>query len=92
LIHIGHRRDVRATDPGPVAALRQPPADAGDAHGNRGRTFTSVRLTRAADLLRVTDLPVHEVAGLCGWASASRFSTAFRQHHGTSPTAYRATG
>jgi AraC family transcriptional regulator len=56
------------------------------------RHLTAVRLARAADLLRVTDLPVHEVAGLCGWASASRFSTAFRQHHGTSPTAYRATG
>lgn len=54
------------------------------------RYLTAVRLTRAAELLRGTGLPVREVARRCGWTSPSRFSTAFLRHHGSSPSAYRA--
>jgi AraC family transcriptional regulator len=56
------------------------------------RRLTALRLARAAELLRTTDLPVREVARLSGWTSPSRFSAAFRGRHGVPPTAYRAAG
>ncbi|MDD1015002.1 AraC family transcriptional regulator [Pseudomonas rubra] len=48
------------------------------------------RLAKARQLLRHGQLPLGEVALLCGFASASHFSTRFRQALGATPGAYRA--
>jgi AraC family transcriptional regulator, activator of mtrCDE len=49
----------------------------------------SLRLTRAAQLLNSTDLPVKSVATRVGYASRSSFTRAFCACHGVGPTAYR---
>lgn len=51
----------------------------------------SVRLGRALQELQTGILPISEIAALCGYASPSRFAARFRQHHGLSPRALRAT-
>ncbi|PJY96191.1 AraC family transcriptional regulator [Pseudomonas donghuensis] len=48
------------------------------------------RLAKARQLLRHGQLPLGEVALLCGFASASHFSNRFRQALGATPGAYRA--
>jgi transcriptional regulator GlxA family with amidase domain len=52
----------------------------------------AVRLARAQTLLRQTSLPVLEVAVMCGFASASHFSRAYRRSFGRAPLAERAAG
>jgi AraC family transcriptional regulator, glycine betaine-responsive activator len=47
------------------------------------------RLERARNLLALTDLSILEVSVACGFSSASRFSTAYRQQFGCSPTTSR---
>lgn len=48
------------------------------------------RLHQACRLLRLGELPLGQVALLCGFASASHFSNRFRQALGDTPGAYRA--
>jgi AraC family transcriptional regulator, activator of mtrCDE len=48
-----------------------------------------VRLRRAADLLRQTDLPVATVAHRVGFQSRSSFSRAFVSQYGADPRSYR---
>ena len=48
-----------------------------------------LRLDRAARLLRETARPVVTVGLEVGYGSAGAFATAFKRHHGASPTAYR---
>jgi len=48
-----------------------------------------LRLRRAAELLRSTDLPVKTIAGRVGYASRSAFSRAFRSWSGTGPDSFR---
>lgn len=48
-----------------------------------------VRLRRAAELLRRTELPVGEVAARCGFHDSNYFSKRFRMLYGTSPRSYR---
>lgn len=48
------------------------------------------RLHRAGELLRLGQLPLGQVALLCGFASASHFSNRFRQALGATPGEYRA--
>jgi len=48
------------------------------------------RLHRACQLLRLGELPLGQVALLCGFASASHFSNRFRQAFGATPGDYRA--
>jgi AraC family transcriptional regulator len=47
------------------------------------------RLHRACQLLRLGELPLGQVALLCGFASASHFSNRFRQAFGATPGEYR---
>ena len=47
------------------------------------------RLAKARELLAGGDLPLGEVALMCGFASASHFSNRFRQAVGATPGAYR---
>lgn len=51
--------------------------------------LTTFRLTKAAELLRLTKLPIESIAISCGYSDPVVFTKAFRQTRGMSPTAYR---
>ncbi|GAB7046869.1 helix-turn-helix domain-containing protein [Catenuloplanes indicus] len=53
------------------------------------RYLSRLRLEAAAELLRGGTLPVHRIALMCGYGSASRFAAAFQRAYGCGPTAYR---
>ena len=53
--------------------------------------YLGLRLDRARALLVETTLPIGEIAGACGFVSASHFSDSFRRHFGSSPSALRQT-
>jgi AraC family transcriptional regulator, regulatory protein of adaptative response / methylphosphotriester-DNA alkyltransferase methyltransferase len=50
-----------------------------------------VRMTRAAQLLRDSALPVSTVARAVGYRQPAQFSKAFRRHHGYPPSELRGT-
>ena len=52
--------------------------------------LTGLRLARAADLLRETDLTLEAVARQVGYGTAFALSTAFKRERGVSPQDYRA--
>lgn len=60
-----------------------------------GSTFvehvTRVRMRRACDLLKTTDLRVYEVAQMCGYQNAKTFMTSFKEVVGVSARVYRET-
>jgi len=47
------------------------------------------RMTKAAELLRESDLPLGDVAERAGYRSEAAFSRAFKRHEGTAPATYR---
>lgn len=47
------------------------------------------RMTKAAELLRESDLPLGAVAERAGYHSEAAFSRAFKRHEGTAPATYR---
>lgn len=47
------------------------------------------RMEEAARLLRTTDRPIGEIAGLVGYSSSSYFSRVFRIHYRVTPVQYR---
>lgn len=51
--------------------------------------LATCRLTRAAELLKIPDLPVESIAFSCGYQDPLAFTRAFRQKNGLSPSAYR---
>lgn len=51
--------------------------------------ISEVRLRRAGDLLRETDLDILSIAYASGYRSLSSFQRAFKQKHGVSPGVYR---
>ena len=51
--------------------------------------LTRVRMDRAAELLRLTDAPVREVARRVGYRQPPQFAKAFYRRHGVTPSAYR---
>ncbi|MTI45137.1 AraC family transcriptional activator FtrA [Roseibium hamelinense] len=53
------------------------------------RWLTLERLKRAKELLELADIPVDQVALSCGFGTAMTLRHHFRQHVGTSPSAYR---
>ncbi|WP_157248300.1 helix-turn-helix domain-containing protein [Nonomuraea typhae] len=53
------------------------------------RFLTRLRIEKAQRLLLDTDLPVAQIAPLCGFASPGALSTAFLRHTGMRPSAYR---
>lgn len=61
---------------------------------NAGQGFRSylrrLRLSKAAELLAGTDLPVREIADAVGYGDASQFAKAFKRMYGVSPSRYRA--
>ncbi len=50
---------------------------------------TQVRMQEAKNLLVDNDLTVTEIAGICGYSNASKFSAAFKKHFGSTPTDWR---
>ena len=61
-----------------------------------GRTpneyLNSFRLERGMELLKSTDMTITEIAGTCGFSSASYFTEMFTKQKGCSPKAYRNNG
>jgi AraC family transcriptional regulator len=53
------------------------------------RYLINLRIQRAAQLLRESDLTVTQILHRVGFHSPSHFTTTFRRHMGLSPTAYR---
>jgi two-component system response regulator YesN len=57
------------------------------------RTFveelTAIRLNRAMELLRTTDMLTYEIAEKIGYRDAHYFSVSFRKYAGMTPTEYR---
>lgn len=51
--------------------------------------LTDLRIERASQLLQEASLPTSQIAGQCGFFSASRFSAAFKLATGMTPTHYR---
>jgi len=52
--------------------------------------LTAVRMDRAGDLLRQGDMTIREVAHRVGYRQPAQFAKAFRRHHGSAPSAFRA--
>jgi AraC family transcriptional regulator, regulatory protein of adaptative response / methylphosphotriester-DNA alkyltransferase methyltransferase len=52
--------------------------------------LTAVRMDRAAAMLASRGLTVREVAHRVGYRQPAQFAKAFRRHHGSSPSAFRA--
>lgn len=61
-------------------------------HTGQGfRTYLRrLRLSKAAELLVGTNLPVREIADAVGYGDASQFAKAFKRMYGVSPSRYRA--
>jgi AraC-like DNA-binding protein len=51
--------------------------------------LTELRMARACELLKGSDLGVKQIAGLVGYESPSSFTNAFKRWHGVSPATYR---
>ena len=51
--------------------------------------WRSMWLEQAGRLLQDSQLDIGEVARQVGFATAAGFATAFRQHHGMTPSEYR---
>ena len=51
--------------------------------------LTTFRITKAAELLQTTDLPVESIALSCGYLDPLVFTKSFKQMKKMSPTAYR---
>ena len=51
--------------------------------------LTRLRIETAQRLLRTSDMPVSEVAALCGYSNPGAFSSAFNRELGQSPRSYR---
>jgi LacI family transcriptional regulator len=56
-----------------------------------GEEIRRVRIERASYLLATTNYPMGEIARRSGMSDAKRFSAAFREETGVTPTAYRRT-
>ena len=53
------------------------------------RYLIALRIDRAIELLRETELTVTQICSRVGFNSLSHFTTTFRSHTGLSPSAYR---
>lgn len=51
--------------------------------------INTLRLNQAKKLIKASDLPISNIALLCGFASINYFSAAFKNEMGISPTEYR---
>ena len=49
----------------------------------------NLRISQAEKLLVTSDIPITNIALLCGFANTNYFSTAFKKRNGINPTEYR---
>jgi transcriptional regulator GlxA family with amidase domain len=54
--------------------------------------YAGLRMSRARDLILQTDLPIAEVAQICGYMSPTRFGRIYRAHYGMTPSEVRKGG
>ena len=54
--------------------------------------YAGLRMARARDLILQTDLPIPDVAQICGYMSVSRFGRIYRAHYGMTPREVRLGG
>ena len=47
------------------------------------------RLTNAAELMRLTNLPIKTIAAQCGYPNQLHFSQAFKKYYGQPPREWR---
>ncbi len=77
-------RQIAKTSPGHLARLFRE---------QRGTSFSAylrvLRLTKAAEMLRQTSLPIQRIARSLGYEDGSRFARHFNKHHGMTPMHYR---
>ena len=52
-------------------------------------TFKQVRIRKATDLIKTTDMTMLEIAFYCGFADANYFSRTFKKYMGVTPTSIR---
>jgi transcriptional regulator GlxA family with amidase domain len=52
--------------------------------------LTAVRMDRAGEMLRHGSMTIREVAHRVGYRQPAQFAKAFRRHHGTAPSGFRA--
>ena len=48
------------------------------------------RLTKAADMMKLTNDPIGEIAAKCGYQNQLHFSRAFKKRYGVPPREWRA--
>jgi AraC-like DNA-binding protein len=51
--------------------------------------YASLRMENACNLMENTELPIKDIANICGYTDALYFAQAFRKSTGTTPTDYR---
>jgi AraC-like DNA-binding protein len=51
--------------------------------------LSRVRLSRARQYLAESDMPIIDIAYLCGFQSLTTFNRLFKEYTGTNPSAYR---
>ncbi|AXY75339.1 AraC family transcriptional regulator [Paraflavitalea soli] len=61
-------------------------------HTTPHQYLTRIKLERAAELLKHTDKPVHEITWLCGFENVSAFCRAFKSAFGIQPLSFRKKG
>jgi AraC family transcriptional regulator len=59
-------------------------------HATPHQYLTNVRLRHAAEFLKLTDKPVHEIAWRCGFENTSAFCRAFKSEFSIQPIGFRA--
>ncbi|MCR5650242.1 MAG: helix-turn-helix domain-containing protein, partial [Lachnospiraceae bacterium] len=50
---------------------------------------TQVRMQESKNLLIDNKLSITEIAGMCGYSNASKFSAAFKKHFGETPSEWK---
>lgn len=53
------------------------------------RWFVELRMQRAAERIRCTELPIYQIAQEVGYESMSQFTSAFRKQYGVTPGEYK---
>lgn len=51
--------------------------------------ITGAKISNSRELLAKTDIPIHEIAGICGYKNPFAFSRAFKREISLTPTEYR---
>jgi transcriptional regulator GlxA family with amidase domain len=58
-------------------------------HATPHQYLVRIRLKRAAELLKLTNKPVHEITWKCGFENFSAFCRAFKSEYGVQPGHFR---